>query len=142
MLRRPPRSTRTDTLFPYTTLFRSEDGIGPERQHHRLRTEPGLHAADHRPPAIRFQALFLERHGIVPAAGQGHVELAVVPGAFERAARQSQRHRTTRLDRRQRDRRAAGPVGSTIWAVARGSEERRVGEEWDRTWRYRCSPDH
>src|SRR3546814_6421527 len=25
MIRRPPRSTRTDTLFPYTTLFRSED---------------------------------------------------------------------------------------------------------------------
>src|SRR3546814_6476238 len=25
MLRRPPRSTRTDTLFPYTTLFRSAD---------------------------------------------------------------------------------------------------------------------
>src|SRR3546814_2849394 len=30
MLRRPPRSTRTDTLFPYTTLFRSlEDRRGP-----------------------------------------------------------------------------------------------------------------
>src|SRR3546814_13126683 len=26
MLRRPPRSTRTDTLFPYTTLFRSHLG--------------------------------------------------------------------------------------------------------------------
>src|SRR3546814_17206651 len=26
MLRRPPRSTRTDTLFPYTTLFRSAGG--------------------------------------------------------------------------------------------------------------------
>src|SRR3546814_11542029 len=26
MIRRPPRSTRTDTLFPYTTLFRSRDG--------------------------------------------------------------------------------------------------------------------
>src|SRR3546814_6716929 len=26
MLQRPPRSTRTDTLFPYTTLFRSIDG--------------------------------------------------------------------------------------------------------------------
>src|SRR3546814_1019752 len=25
MIRRPPRSTRTDTLFPYTTLFRSGD---------------------------------------------------------------------------------------------------------------------
>src|SRR3546814_1370205 len=28
MIRRPPRSTRTDTLFPYTTLFRSPDEAG------------------------------------------------------------------------------------------------------------------
>src|SRR3546814_8769593 len=28
MIRRPPRSTRTDTLFPYTTLFRSRGAIG------------------------------------------------------------------------------------------------------------------
>src|SRR3546814_6987750 len=28
MIRRPPRSTRTDTLFPYTTLFRSIAGAG------------------------------------------------------------------------------------------------------------------
>src|SRR3546814_8400074 len=28
MIRRPPRSTRTDTLFPYTTLFRSDKGSG------------------------------------------------------------------------------------------------------------------
>src|SRR3546814_1269767 len=28
MIRRPPRSTRTDTLFPYTTLFRSIDRAG------------------------------------------------------------------------------------------------------------------
>src|SRR3546814_5040564 len=27
MIRRPPRSTRTDTLFPYTTLFRSGDRL-------------------------------------------------------------------------------------------------------------------
>src|SRR3546814_1925189 len=27
MIRRPPRSTRTDTLFPYTTLFRSMDFV-------------------------------------------------------------------------------------------------------------------
>src|SRR3546814_985529 len=27
MIRRPPRSTRTDTLFPYTTLFRSYDNL-------------------------------------------------------------------------------------------------------------------
>src|SRR3546814_14044570 len=30
MIRRPPRSTRTDTLFPYTTLFRSRDRIGAD----------------------------------------------------------------------------------------------------------------
>src|SRR3546814_11428962 len=29
MIRRPPRSTRTDTLFPYTTLFRSQNGLHP-----------------------------------------------------------------------------------------------------------------
>src|SRR3546814_3253041 len=39
MIRRPPRSTRTDTLFPYTTLFRSlETGYAvvvlPERAEH------------------------------------------------------------------------------------------------------------
>src|SRR3546814_20463040 len=27
MTRRPPRSTRTDTLFPYTTLFRSDEAV-------------------------------------------------------------------------------------------------------------------
>src|SRR3546814_8152781 len=42
MIRRPPRSTRTDTLFPYTTLFRSgrgaeEDEAGAYRRHDGLR---------------------------------------------------------------------------------------------------------
>src|SRR3546814_13448863 len=32
MIRRPPRSTRTDTLFPYTTLFRSFEMAGEEPQ--------------------------------------------------------------------------------------------------------------
>src|SRR3546814_12925243 len=31
MIRRPPRSTRTDTLFPYTTLFRSTTAMGLAR---------------------------------------------------------------------------------------------------------------
>src|SRR3546814_2891914 len=35
MIRRPPRSTRTDTLFPYTTLFRS-DGEDQARQVRRV----------------------------------------------------------------------------------------------------------
>src|SRR3546814_6363064 len=35
MIRRPPRSTRTDTLFPYTTLFRQDDAMlmpAPEKE--------------------------------------------------------------------------------------------------------------
>src|SRR3546814_15785561 len=37
MIRRPPRSTRTDTLFPYTTLFRSGGGRPAKRP-----VRPGL----------------------------------------------------------------------------------------------------
>src|SRR3546814_5717055 len=52
MIRRPPRSTRTDTLFPYTTLFRSPPGrraeavmdiadaaLGSGRRRHAARTD-------------------------------------------------------------------------------------------------------
>src|SRR3546814_17877942 len=38
MIRRPPRSTRTDTLFPYTTLFRSIDHVGGNSTATRLKT--------------------------------------------------------------------------------------------------------
>src|SRR3546814_1606666 len=50
MIRRPPRSTRTDTLFPYTTLFRSdgryarecydEDDLGDSDAVHGTRRQP------------------------------------------------------------------------------------------------------
>src|SRR3546814_2569610 len=50
MIRRPPRSTRTDTLFPYTTLFRSSSpppsrhGSGGEQAVvERLGEKAGLH---------------------------------------------------------------------------------------------------
>src|SRR3546814_9504309 len=49
MIRRPPRSTRTDTLFPYTTLFRSSKTvqhralqIGAESTRFRCRSDGGL----------------------------------------------------------------------------------------------------
>src|SRR3546814_5418590 len=51
MIRRPPRSTRTDTLFPYTPLFRSRrpclrDGASD------CKSRPRAHRpATHRPPA-------------------------------------------------------------------------------------------
>src|SRR3546814_985212 len=42
MIRRPPRSTRTDTLFPYTTLFRSPDinqGVDRKKAEHQALVE-------------------------------------------------------------------------------------------------------
>src|SRR3546814_13327723 len=39
MIRRPPRSTRTDTLFPYTTLFRSIGMRQPIERYRRQRLD-------------------------------------------------------------------------------------------------------
>src|SRR3546814_9616882 len=51
MIRRPPRSTRTDTLFPYTTLFRSVDG--PAEQIEPWLAKLGLEAETPRGPLGR-----------------------------------------------------------------------------------------
>src|SRR3546814_1393301 len=45
MMRRPPSSTRTDTLFPYPTLFRSDGDAG---QDDRAVADPGVVAEGHR----------------------------------------------------------------------------------------------
>src|SRR3546814_5315883 len=47
MIRRPPRSTRTDTLFPYTTLFRSDH----LQQRSQAAAGPHPDLATRRPPA-------------------------------------------------------------------------------------------
>src|SRR3546814_6174249 len=61
MIRRPPRSTRTDTLFPYTTLFRSQTAVCVRRTW-RDRAVAGddcaLIAAGIRRVALRGDALF------------------------------------------------------------------------------------
>src|SRR3546814_5864891 len=61
MIRRPPRSTRTDTLFPYTTLFRSEQG-----RQARRRARGAGHACRHR--ARRGRAV--EEQGQAPCDPQ------------------------------------------------------------------------
>src|SRR3546814_1387135 len=45
MIRRPPRSTRTDTLFPYTTLFRSPRDQGHKRLSRQIAEPPCLAGA-------------------------------------------------------------------------------------------------
>src|SRR3546814_18067223 len=64
MIRRPPRSTRTDTLFPYTTLFRSLQGARPLPQEQ----DQQAHRRDPQGPARRARsARDLRRSG---AAGR------------------------------------------------------------------------
>src|SRR3546814_14027004 len=56
MIRRPPRSTRTDTLFPYTTLFRSRlrhGGRMVQKPAHLRRGEIGIEHQS-RPPLDRL----------------------------------------------------------------------------------------
>src|SRR3546814_8482361 len=68
MIRRPPRSTRTDTLFPYTTLFRSEVALtGRAPGKYNLYFGGGFHGQ-------RLNKMYLENVG----------EDAIL-GAFERS---------------------------------------------------------
>src|SRR3546814_4161176 len=64
MIRRPPRSTRTDTLFPYTTLFRSLPG----REH----LQPPLEVVDRVQMARRrYRAAMRGRHS-APCRSEEH----------------------------------------------------------------------
>src|SRR3546814_5334977 len=72
MIRRPPRSTRLYTLFPYTTLFRSADADTPSA---RLcqRTGPGVSAARR---YRRWPDARTDRQGLPAGTGQGDRGLA------------------------------------------------------------------
>src|SRR3546814_4543150 len=54
MIRRPPRSTRTDTLFPYTTLFRSWKRMG-SNDHEALACE-----LQKQNPNLNFDTVYLD----------------------------------------------------------------------------------
>src|SRR3546814_12962818 len=57
MIRRPPRSTRTDTLFPYTTLFRSDDTRCHGLPHLERVADRDNIIADLRAPCLRQRQL-------------------------------------------------------------------------------------
>src|SRR3546814_20437777 len=65
MIRRPPRSTRTDTLFPYTTLFRSE---GRDADRHRDDAERDARRRDRDPPFGVGRGATDRRQGRLPGA--------------------------------------------------------------------------
>src|SRR3546814_20002823 len=72
MIRRPPRSTRTDTLFPYTPLFRSSCGSPP-------RSPPGRGRTGRRKRRRRAQARRLRRTPAARASLRCDLLLVAVP---------------------------------------------------------------
>src|SRR3546814_13039547 len=91
MIRRPPRSTRTDTLFPYTTLFRSAPlqalslfaGLGVLdhllEQHHvaQALAQPGVGRFAVAAGPAGFLVVALERLGEVEVGDEAYVGLVV-----------------------------------------------------------------
>src|SRR3546814_20663564 len=115
MIRRPPRSTRTDTLFPYTTLFRSRLVLG----------QGGLRLRQKR---LQVRVFLSERGDVhAPFQSQAHVSRHLEP-----APRVTASHSSGKL-------RAAAPPGAHQPPVQR-SEARRVGKECVSTCRSRWSP--
>src|SRR3546814_4972634 len=80
MIRRPPRSTRTDTLFPYTTLFRSGTGFKtPEPMAGKLRlVHRGSDTEFEMPFAIQADGSGETRWDVPKSAPMGDYSLAFV----------------------------------------------------------------
>src|SRR3546814_7200098 len=78
MIRRPPRSTRTDTLFPYTTLFRSARGEAGDERRGR--------AFGDRMPA--FAVVVFDAAGALLGLGDGDIEVVVELAAVRRGPRE------------------------------------------------------
>src|SRR3546814_19298836 len=139
MIRRPPRSTRTDTLFPYTTRVRSvialrdePAGRGIDR---RLRDERARQKVGKRPMraeaaerivkqrwAIRhcLKASLQFRSAFQPCPQLGEIARPAAPG----------RHAPQR----------PLPIRQALQRIPASSEERRVGKEWGKKWSSRWVP--
>src|SRR3546814_2740219 len=93
MIRRPPRSTRTDTLFPYTTLFRSILGGRPHQPGFRQSRQAAPHLPGLCDCARPLQAIAAAAsRGTVPvllhglsfvAKGRRRLELEVLTRSFK-----------------------------------------------------------
>src|SRR3546814_17238044 len=115
MIRRPPRSTRTDTLFPYTTLFLSAGDVGV-----RLVVEVLLIIERSRPRAIVDGRWIVAQGGVVHREVD-RVEPEAVDSPVEPEARDVEQ----------------GVLHRRIGDIEIRSEGRRVGNKCVSTCRYR-----
>src|SRR3546814_20256486 len=134
MIRRPPRSTRTDTLFPYTTLFRSLEqlflvagqGLGCLPARHVVGDDP-----NRRHHGKEENDRDFEIHGALASRGQGAAQSrsAGFPASFAFATRAFSAASSSSM--------ADSVASSEIsWEIGRAS----VGKECVSTCRSRWSP--
>src|SRR3546814_19700949 len=115
MIRRPPRSTRTDTLFPYTTLFRSKLNTavaGKAKRDSQAQSErlSGIAA-----PSLMHSGWMTGNHCGPPSCSAALSRHDVIPDAT---------------------------IDGRLYDPLSRSEERRVGKECVSTCRSRCAPYH
>src|SRR3546814_15603387 len=117
MIRRPPRSTRTDTLFPYTTLFRSIAA-----------------SAMASPPEAAQPALDGEKEHQAEQRQQRGDDRRLAHAEAAHGAIEQQRQRRDILAAEQRDDDEVAERTCRRHRKRQRTEERRVGEEGARTW--------
>src|SRR3546814_19689465 len=129
MIRRPPRSTRTDTLFPYTTLFRSmprsECDEDPDRT-----CSSGIH----------FCSIDYLKKGPVGSSDDPVMIVKIDPADVTAIPRDynDTKGRCCRMEVVDE----TSPIEIDGYFTTTRSEERRVGKACVSTCRSRCSPYH
>src|SRR3546814_18951038 len=130
MIRRPPRSTRTDTLFPYTTLFRSHVELGSDQAGAAVLGEDRQRGGVALSLGLRGTGVFGARDDLVVLDRTEEHRVGDHRGLFLGDLGVLQL-----LDR-------AGLGGGVLLVRALRSEERRVGQECVSTCGSRWSPNH
>src|SRR3546814_12311290 len=92
MIRRPPRSTRTDTLFSYTTLFRS--GRQLDRERRAFVERQAAHRVDRE---VGDQLLVAERRAAEPRAPERAQELHLADDDLDEATAAHRRSEERRV---------------------------------------------
>src|SRR3546814_8319592 len=98
MIQRPPRSTRTDTLFPYTTLFRSRPLNSPFDRSDAADLPLQLHHAVQQRLRGRRAAGDIDVHGYDAVAAAHHRIAVVIIAAAVSAASHREDRKSTRLN--------------------------------------------
>src|SRR3546814_20593532 len=133
MIRRPPRSKRTDTLFPYTTLFRSP--LFPRG--------PGLGLRTLLLMAVALTLIFYDMRGDSLKPARAWTAWSLTPVLWLASVPAQLVDMARGIDTRNSIAQQNAALKQQQFVLsAQRSEERRVGKECVSTCRSRWSPDH